>query len=654
MLINSMNTPRAVCALFALVGPLLLASDAPGERRIPTGPPQVSGKSVVLDRSTTIGNLGLRLTNLGWFGNLLSQTVSQPSCEWPLNSNVEHMYLGGVWVGGISTEGEVLVSAGAEDTGSGQASPKQEFGPRLTDTVVSLSSNPLSPNFSTRALADQHFEMVYDDFNTSGGGSPQDPHIPMGVRVYATALAYAPSYADDFVILRFEVENISGQELTDVFVGFYAELTVGNTTVTIPQGTPSWNFYDDLNGFVGPGELPDDPDIRLMHCHDNDGEEGKAVSWVGVRLLGTDAPEEIFSYRQWRFGSIPRFDVDKYAYMSSGQIDQGVAQDGTNFDVAGNWISMFAAGPWPTLFPDDRATFTMAIVAGRDSTDMVLNSQIAQSTFDQGFKLPAGPPSPVLEISTVDNAVILEWDPGTNTLEGQQYDPTTASPEFHRSEFTNEYDFQGYRIYRILGDTIDEDPFTQASLVAEFDRTEWPDGRPDNIGFNVGLPPMENGKRRFVDRGVLNGFSYYYAVTSYASANPRLELPMLESGFNENATVVTPGSAPGGGGSTARVGVYPNPYRGSSRFDGRLPGGEPSELGRNIYFTNVPRRATISIYNLSGARVDSIERDDATTGQVAWNMLSENTRPIASGLYVFVVEDLETGETQRGKLVILK
>ena len=102
------------------------------------------------------------------------------------------------------------------------------------------------------------------------------------------------------------------------------------------------------------------------------------------------------------------------------------------------------------------------------------------------------------------------------------------------------------------------------------------------------------------------------------------------------------------------MGVYPNPYRAASAFDDRFASGEPKELGRQIYFTNVPAESTIEIFSVSGALVDRLSHDDPTTGQVAWDMLSANTRALAPGLYVYVVRHRPTGETQRGKLVILK
>jgi hypothetical protein len=649
-----------ICALLALyaASPASAAEDLRvGDRVIPGW--MIEGledsfKDVVKGRYTSVGNLGLSFSNLGYFGNLLNPTVAWPSLEYPLNSNVEHMFLGGPWVGAISAEGDTLVSAGAEDTGASTTTPKQEFGPRNEDKLRVLSSNPLSPFFSTSALADQHFELVYDDYSAIGGGGndEENQHFPLGVRMHVKVLAYAPPYADDFVILDFEVENISGTELSDLYLGWYNELTVGNINVTVPGGTPSWNFYDDYNGYVGPGDSAEDPEIHLMYCHDDDGEEGRATSWIGVRLLGTDTPGPVFSYRQWRFGDVPRNDRLKYEYMASNQLDVGSGDE--NYTNPGNWISMIAVGPWPDFFPDDKAHFTIAMVAGSDSTAMLRNSQIAQATFDRGFELPAGPPSPRLSVTTEENRVILRWDPGQDPGDGP-YDPALASPEYHRSDFTNEYDFQGYRIYRFQGESLTGDPFEVSSLLAEFDRTQWPDGTPDDVGFNAGLPPLnQDGQREFVDENVLNGVTYWYAVTSYASRNPRLGLPELESGFNENSMQVVPGSGPARAGGP-RVGVYPNPYRAVSLFDTIDPNtGQPFELQRSIYFTNVPASATIEIYNLSGARIDRLERRDASTGQVEWDMVSENTRAIASGLYIYVVRNDDTGEIQRGKLVILK
>ena len=60
------------------------------------------------------------------------------------------------------------------------------------------------------------------------------------------------------------------------------------------------------------------------------------------------------------------------------------------------------------------------------------------------------------------------------------------------------------------------------------------------------------------------------------------------------------------------------------------------------------------VFNLNGEVVKTLNHDDPTSGQEPWDLLSDPVRAIATGLYVYVVEDLETGEIQRGKLVIIK
>ncbi|HEX7356428.1 MAG TPA: hypothetical protein VF270_01815, partial [Ignavibacteriaceae bacterium] len=50
---------------------------------------------------TTVGNIGLTLTNFGTYGNGFSLWPDQPSCEYPKGSGIEHIFDGGLWIGGI-------------------------------------------------------------------------------------------------------------------------------------------------------------------------------------------------------------------------------------------------------------------------------------------------------------------------------------------------------------------------------------------------------------------------------------------------------------------------------------------------------------------------------------------------------------------------
>ena len=65
---------------------------------------------------TTVGNIGLTITNWGVFGDGLAtqSPVDQPSCEYPKGSNIEHIFDGGLWVGAFKpSSGQNLVSTGA-------------------------------------------------------------------------------------------------------------------------------------------------------------------------------------------------------------------------------------------------------------------------------------------------------------------------------------------------------------------------------------------------------------------------------------------------------------------------------------------------------------------------------------------------------------
>ncbi|RMD94238.1 MAG: hypothetical protein D6814_14745, partial [Calditrichaeota bacterium] len=65
---------------------------------------------------TNIGNILLTITNFGTLGHGFT-IAGQPSCEYPKGSGIEHLFDGGLWVGGIKA-GEKLVSTAAVDASS--------------------------------------------------------------------------------------------------------------------------------------------------------------------------------------------------------------------------------------------------------------------------------------------------------------------------------------------------------------------------------------------------------------------------------------------------------------------------------------------------------------------------------------------------------
>jgi hypothetical protein len=627
------------------------------------------------DIYTDVGLLGLSVTNLGYVGNGFDST--RPSGEYPIFSNVEHLFLGGLWVGAETLDGRRLVSTGSQDASSLTAGEEiREFGdfPADVEPVHIWSNRQNDDNFNQNAIANQQIEVAFTDVVNLPGSS----HVPIGLKVHLRAMAWSAKFADDFVLLEYNIINTSGTILKDVYVGYWNDTTVGNTDHTNPyddQAAVGWNFYDDANGAWGPAEwAPEayapagDPGIWMMWEHDGDGDEGVATSWFGTRYLGASREVEPaegmppVSYNAWRFRNIPAEDdfyvnpddpddilAGKYQLMGNGAFNVGVTQ-AFDYTSASDWVGLLSTGPFPTLAPNDTLTVTYAVVAGPDSLSLLGNSKAAQKTYDDLFSIISGPPSPKLDFAFQDNSVRVTWDPGTPVdADGQPLlaDDPARAPEHHLSDANGEEDFQGYRIYRYQGETIAGDPFEESSIIAQFDVV-------DGIGFDTGLPPLNaDGKREFLDTNLLDGFPYIYSVTSYAAADPEEALEELESGFNENRKTVYPGPAPVGAANQRTIGVYPNPYRAASLFDGRATGQE-RETKRKIWFTGLPPRCRIQVFNLVGEVVKTIEHDDASAGQHQWDLLSDYDRVIASGLYIYAVENLATGEVQRDKLVIIK
>lgn len=607
------------------------------------------------DMVADAGIVGLAITNLGYVGNGLANP-NQPSCEYPLNSNVEHLFLAGIWVGAKAADGTIHVSTGAQDASNLVAGDEVREFVDTDEPVLIMSNSQNSDYYSPLALATKHIECSSDDYATIESGN----HVPLGLKVVLRALAWGSPYADDFVILDYAVINISGSELRDVYVGFWNDTTVGNTEINNPydpQAPVRWNYYDDMNGAWRPGDIANDPSIWMMWERDDDGDEDMATSWVGTRLLGSipePQPAEgapPVSYNSWRFRGVPDtddWDVEqdppaegKYQIMSNGDFDVGETQD-EDYTTASDWIGMMSTGPFPFMAPGDTIRVTFAVTCGADSLGLLANSKVAQVAYDQGFSIPTGPPSPRLSTSIDDDTAVLSWFPGDPDA---PVDDPLRSPEHHISSITGKPDFQGYRVYRYQGETFTDDPYELATLIAEYDVI-------DGTGFDTGLPPLDgDGNRRFVDTGLLDGFPYWYSVVSFSAPDLDEGLPSFQSGFNENSTLIYPGSAPSTPEEPRAIGVYPNPYRAGSMYDARY--GEV-ELGRKIWFTGLPPRCRIMVFNLGGDLVKTLHHDDPASGTEPWDLLSEPIRAIASGLYVYAVEDLSSGEIQRGKLVIIK
>ncbi len=90
--------------------------------------------------------------------------------------------------------------------------------------------------------------------------------------------------------------------------------------------------------------------------------------------------------------------------------------------------------------------------------------------------------------------------------------------------------------------------------------------------------------------------------------------------------------------------VVPNPFYLYGPYD-------PSVGTYEIKFHNLPSKCKITIYNLAGEYIREIEKDDPSTNFATWNAQTENGLPVASGIYLWVVDAPGFGQ-KIGKMAI--
>lgn len=116
---------------------------------------------------TTQANVRLSATNAGTFGNAFrgyKDGSGTPSLEYPAGSGIEHLFEGGIWIGGTAN-GVIRVSTSAYDSPQGYAPGRGgfEFNPVPGMPVKEMSSLKTSPKFNSTAISHQDFIANFSD-----------------------------------------------------------------------------------------------------------------------------------------------------------------------------------------------------------------------------------------------------------------------------------------------------------------------------------------------------------------------------------------------------------------------------------------------------------------------------------------------------------
>lgn len=480
---------------------------------------------------------------------------------------------------------------------------------------------------------------------------------------------------------------------------FYSDVAVGyvddDTSHIIYAYEPSQGSqYTSANSYVALSFLGADPQTGDTSYH-----QDVVHNWWYFSNSGATEP--------WQMP--PATETARYQRMIQS-LDDNIYnisirdQSDPEIGIPGNYMNLITTGPFQYIMPDSSINVVFAIVCGKKSgtgahtvdteqtrqnlienLSWALRAYYGEDTNRNGildyvgtdstedvtgdgklnrYILPTPPAPPKLKVIPDNGKVTLMWD---------------LTSEESIDLISKQKDFEGFRIYRsyIGGDRADNGIFANMQLIKQYDIV-------DNLFYDTGLDSirMPEPVREVVGNDTIeynyrleinnlnNGWQYAFAVSAFDSGDAKLNLTSLESSRLQNVVVVSPGTPAPAPGKKLEVGVYPNPYRGGALWDGNL------ERQRKIFFYNLPRNSEVRIYTLAGDMVDSFvhngnfydgmdiqwyedfsDEDKKTVfpgGEHAWDLVTSSDQAIATGLYLFTVKDLDSGDIQRGKFLIIK
>jgi hypothetical protein len=370
--------------------------------------------------------------------------------------------------------------------------------------------------------------------------------------------------------------------------------------------------------------------------------------------------------------------IDYYDFVTTPTLRPELGNDGDRF----NFFTQ-SYGPY-TMAPGDQVRIVVAEIAGvmdyhdviagdpeghfPDSTIAAIlrNAEHARDAVAWGLgamvegiplaaDVPEPPPAPGVEAVNAsqgtEKAVIgVTWD---------QVAETTTIDDAAGVFYNGLDDLDGYRIYRStdfqFANDVQDPVFRGAAwdLIADIPKEQF------GQYFDAEL-----GRYRYVDEDVDFGFRYGYYVSAYnrdpgswTSANGTVvgDLPELASGAVPGQSRTPPVAAAAGPVASFDIYVVPNPF----------VFGDPDRwFGLNdpyrIEFRNLPERATIRIYTLSGDLVRTLPHGPDEVGNLSgtrvWDQKSDSGLRVAPGLYIYHVASETEGLAGNltGKLMIIR
>ena len=453
--------------------------------------PDINGPGACV---SSAGNVWIKTTNLGIFGNPFTANSADPSGQWPGPSGVQYMGFWNLWVAAKNPEAADFstlrrVTHGFEwrppslapedriySAFEGQANGGRgidDDGDHLIDEEFLNGKDDdgdgrIDEDFA--AISQQMCTLeLRDDTEQAVNQAAAEKHVPFGLFVRETTVAFAVPGANDFVGKAYEIYNQSGHQLDSVFVGFFVDFDIGPTAtdrffaddLAVPM-VPSGDFLETVppsdprfspgfctqdtihvNGFT---YVDDDGDMGktpgagtfLLLNHTTDPTGVKAPRRVGFRMYRTYAPGTPFVQ-----GGQPIVDLERFETLSAtfgvdpvtGFINEERSDAATKTDFR----SICSVGPFLEWQNNDKIEVEVALAVQRCDyqksiddperyTAIVKNAIETQKTYRGAPVVPAsGTPTPDM----IGRETGLTAPPGTEYELADCRDPEGSTRTVH-------------------------------------------------------------------------------------------------------------------------------------------------------------------------------------------------------------------------------
>lgn len=470
------------------------------------------GQGSFQEKVTSASNVRLNVTNHGTFGNAFRgyrDGSGDPSCEYPAGSGVEHLFEGGIWIGGKENGNQVVVSTSAYDAPQGYAPGRGGFEFYIDSSITGQKANLQersslfdNRNYDPQAVSHQDYVAHFSDKSivVPGTNIPiADHNRPMNIEVKLETYNWNYSFSDFMVIVVMEITNEGSNAYTDVHLGLWNNTVVRNINVS-PAGSGGSAFYNKGgNGYID--------SLNLAYCFDATGDVGFTESYIGQKFLGASGPkgfrhpdlDSIYDqgsgrwdsnnfkvhYNAWEFNNFnadfafPINENDRYNKMTEGLNFEPCWDDpngpncgGSTFqqalEASGNRSDLISAGPFDTLQPGETITASFAYVIGPKYEDgnpntantaaqkrnLIANADWAQQAFngeDQNFNGQLDPGEDLDGDGEITRYILPAPPaiPRTAVVPGENEIEIYWSDNAEESidPISNRKDFEGYRVY---------------------------------------------------------------------------------------------------------------------------------------------------------------------------------------------------------------